>query len=112
MIIKKIKFVDYLIIITLIFIAIFFSVNLNDSNNPLLQDENINEVKLSKNNSCEIGRYNFFVQNVGNLNDYLIKYEPIDLEIFPEIKNITCLGKIKKVNIDEKEITIFLGANR
>lgn len=112
MIIKKIKFVDYLIIITLIFIAIFFSVNLNDSNNPLLQDENIDVVELSKNNSCEIGRYNFFVQNVGNLNDYLIKYEPIDLEIFPEIKNITCLGKIKKVNIDEKEITIFLGANR
>ena len=60
MIIKKIKFVDYLIIITLIFIAIFFSVNLNDSNNPLLQDENIDVVELSKNNSCEIGRYNFF----------------------------------------------------
>ena len=112
MIIKKINFIDYLIIITLIFITLFFSVNLNDSNKPLLQDENFNEIELSNNNSCEIGRYNFFVKNIGNLKDYMIKYEPIDLEIYPEIKNISCLGKINKLDINDKEMTIFLGANR
>lgn len=114
MAIKNLKFVDYLIIITLIFITIFFSINLSDSNKPLLQEKNINEVelKLSKNNSCEVSRYNFFVQNVGSPKDFLIKYEPIDLEIFPEIENISCLGKINKLDINDKEITIFLGTNR
>ena len=70
MIIKKINFIDYLIIITLIFITLFFSVNLNDSNKPLLQDENLNEIELSNNNSCEIGRYNFFVKKNLSTNDF------------------------------------------
>lgn len=64
--------------------------------------------------SCSVNKLNIS-NNIDNLvGEKKIIYEASDLNIFPEINNFYCLGKIIQIqeNVDNNKVVFFIGTNR
>tara|TARA_B100000965_G_C19579812_1_gene752999 strand:- start:342 stop:2210 length:1869 start_codon:yes stop_codon:yes gene_type:complete len=114
MIISKLKIVDFLIVITLLMLFTTSFLNLKNTEESIFQNDENKEtgIELNTTNSCESGKYLFLAENYQELKNYSINYKASDLEVYPEFDNLTCLGKVRYVDIDEQELTIYLGTNR
>ena len=114
MIISKLKIVDFLIVITLLMLFTTSFLNLNNTEESIFQNDENKEtgIELNTTSSCESGKYLFLAENYQELKNYSINYKASDLEVYPEFDNLTCLGKVRYVDIDEQELTIYLGTNR
>ena len=114
MIISKLKIVDFLIVITLLMLFTTSFLNLKNTEESIFQNDENKEtgIELNTTSSCESGKYLFLAENYQELKNYSINYKASDLEVYPEFDNLTCLGKVRYVDIDEQELTIYLGTNR
>ena len=114
MIIPKLKIVDFLIVVTLLILLTTSFLNLNNVDESIFQNDENKEARIEFNttNSCKSGKYLFLAKNYQQLINYSIIFKASDLELYPEINNFTCLGKVRYVVINEQELTIYLGTNR
>ena len=114
MIIPKLKIVDFLIVVTLLILLTTSFLNLNNVDESIFQNDENKEagIEFSTTSSCKSGKYLFLAKNYQQLINYSIVFKASDLELYPEINNFTCLGKVRYVVINEQELTIYLGTNR
>ena len=114
MTIPKLKIVDFLIVVTLLILLTTSFLNLNNVDESIFQNDENKEagIEFSTTSSCKSGKYLFLAKNYQQLINYSIVFKASDLELYPEINNFTCLGKVRYVVINEQELTIYLGTNR
>ncbi len=53
----------------------------------------------------------FFPENIRYLDDYEVEKQKRDIYVFPEIKNVLCLGKVINYEVQSEKLLIYIGTN-
>ena len=104
---KSLNYISILIVITIIisFFSLFMgNLNLNKYNSV---DELINNQEISCNQ-----HYWTLKNKLDDFGDYTVSVVPKDIDIYPEINNILCLGKALNIVIDGKSIYVVSGTSQ
>ncbi len=78
------------------------------------EKESVNIEIFEKNeiNDCSLSKWQFSIDDNRNPKNKEIVYEAYDLNIYPEVNNFYCLGKVLKIDNTSNQIKITVGTNR